>query len=651
MIHSFLRPRFLIAVLFLVVLCVYWPGLSGDFEFDDMPNILDNKKLLLDSLDWSSLRRSMLSGEAGPLGRPISMLSFALNYYYSGFDPFYFKLINVVLHALNGMVLFLLAQKIGQYLLPEKEKQLTVLLASLCLALLWVVSPINLTSVLYVVQRMTSLAGFFSLLALLGYVSFRIEAIRLPYLTNRAIIWLVIAVLACGASVLSKENGVLTPAYALVLELAVFRFVRNQGGITHWHWPLVCIFTAMVMAAIAIHIWLLIVNPGKLASGYALRDFTLEQRLFTQPRVLVFYLKQILFPDISQMGLYHDDFSPSTGWLQPLGTVFAISGLLIALVGIGWALCSAPLMALPVLWFLVGHSLESSILPLELVHEHRNYLPSIGIFLLPVMAVCYALLRKKLPIPVVAGVVVMIILQAAQTCIRADQWGNLVDHAAIEVKNHPASGRANYQLGRIYFKLYSADRRPAYYQAAKHYFEVVANQRAGENGGHIGLIQLAYLAGQSVEPMWISTLAARLKNYPPYPSNVPFLSAFLDCQMRHYCNLPAKDVIYLFESASKNSRASKDMLARIHSMLGVYLVNKLHNGTLAEPHLLAAYQYNQIPEYAVNVSALYLMVNRIDSANIFLDIASRLDRFGYFRLEISRQRALLHQKMVKEPMN
>ena len=77
----------LLLVLFLIFsFLIYLSGLSGDYVFDDIANIVENQKIAITSLDYSSLRTAYWSGDAGPLGRPISMLTFALNYYFTGFD-------------------------------------------------------------------------------------------------------------------------------------------------------------------------------------------------------------------------------------------------------------------------------------------------------------------------------------------------------------------------------------------------------------------------------------------------------------------------------------------------------------------------------------------------------------------------------------
>jgi hypothetical protein len=75
-----------------ITLWAYYPGLYGGFIFDDEANILKNKRLHLTQISPEQLLNATLSGTAGPLKRPVSMLTFSLNLYASGENPFHFKI-------------------------------------------------------------------------------------------------------------------------------------------------------------------------------------------------------------------------------------------------------------------------------------------------------------------------------------------------------------------------------------------------------------------------------------------------------------------------------------------------------------------------------------------------------------------------------
>lgn len=636
---SLARLAFL-AILPALVWAIYYPGLSGDFEFDDGVNILDNTKLLLETLDWDSIRRVLASGDAGPLGRPISMLSFALNYYFSGFDPYYFKLVNVLIHMLNACLVFVVAKALLRYVMPDDTNEWRLDGYSLLLALLWAVSPINLTSVLYVVQRMTSLSALFSLCAVYCYVNWRIACLSGNV---RGFAWtrLFACLAALLASILAKEVGVMTFAYLAAIEITVFKFRDEQRGAEFSHKGLQLAFAVPAVLALVAVIWQLLNQDWRgFAAGYSIRDFTLEQRLLTQARVIFVYVRQVVLPDISWMGLYHDDYELSKGLFQPISTLISICSLLGLVLIALWSVTRVPWLAFGLLWFLLGHSLESTIFPLELIHEHRNYLPSIGLFVALLGKFHYLAARlPKLHSIVTVACILMILIYAIQTRIRADQWANLFDHAAIEVANHPNSERANYQLGRMYFKLYFSDKKDDYYSKASHYFSAASSVNSGQNGGLFGLIHLAYLADKPVNRVWLDELKQRLRLKPMYPSNVPMMNNLFNCQTYHYCKLPADDLAGLADAVKRNSTAQRDVRASMDSLLGVYYASKIGDGRLAERYLLSAFELNPLPEHALNISGLYIWVKEYAKARQYLDLAIGLDRHGYFRDEILRQKS------------
>jgi hypothetical protein len=112
------------------------------------------------SLSWDDLKQAWYSGAAGPFGRPLPQLSFALNYYFSGFSPFAFKLSNLAIHCLCGVVVFCLASRVSAAI-ALKGAQTSDPKMALVVTALWLLHPIQLLPVLHVVQRMTSLSAFF----------------------------------------------------------------------------------------------------------------------------------------------------------------------------------------------------------------------------------------------------------------------------------------------------------------------------------------------------------------------------------------------------------------------------------------------------------------------------------------------------------
>jgi tetratricopeptide (TPR) repeat protein len=445
----------LLAVLGAGVVGIYSPGLHGPFVFDDYPNIVANKLIAVDSLDGEELRDAAYSLGSRPYPhRGLARLSFALNYYFAGgqFDVFAFKLTNVVIHLCNGLLIYwlsvlLLRRYAGVTRGPSAQAGWSAMQSYLPLlvAALWVLHPIQLTSVLYVVQRMTSMAAFF---VLAGLVLFVVGRIRLESGRGSGLAWM-LAGLAGGVGLgyFCKQNAVLLPFYAFLIELFFFRRETLPVAARRRLYGFYGLTVGLPVLAGVVG---LIVAWDLIAQGYAHRDFTPSQRLLTESRVLFFYLGLLLLPHIRSFGLYHDDIVLSTGWLEPWTTLPSVLAWLL-LAGLAlWGIRRRALWSFALLWYLVGHSLESSVVSLELAFEHRNYLPSFGIL----FAAAYYLVNglnhlangRRLVYPL-AGLLVVVL--AFITFTRAGVWSNEVTLNLFTAKNHPESYRSLTRTGTL----------------------------------------------------------------------------------------------------------------------------------------------------------------------------------------------------------
>ena len=482
---------FLLAVLGVGVFGVYAPGFVGPFVFDDYPNIVRNQLVAVDALDAESLRDAAFSrGKRSYPDRGLARLSFALNYYFAGgrFDGFAFKLTNVVIHVLNGLLVYwlsvlLLRRYAGGARPPSAQAGWSAMQSYLPLvvAALWLLHPIQLTSVLYVVQRMTSMAAFFVLAGLLLFV---VGRIRLESGRAYALTWM-FAGLAGGVGLgfFCKQNAVLLPFYAFLVELFFFRheaLPRAARRRLYGFYALAVALPALAAVAGLVFAW------DVIAQGYLHRDFTPWERLLTQSRVLFFYLGLLLFPQIRAFGLYHDDIALSTGLLEPWTTLLSVL-LWAGLAGLAlWGVRRRALWSFAVLWYLVGHSLESSLLSLELVFEHRNYLPSFGIL----FAAAYYLVRgldrlansRRLVYPVV-GLLVLVL--AFTTFTRAGVWGNQITLNMFTAQNHPESYRSLTGTGLLSI----VDRRDA-----RDTFAAFARAAAARETTIVPLVEMSKIA-------------------------------------------------------------------------------------------------------------------------------------------------------------
>jgi protein O-mannosyl-transferase len=558
----------------LLCLIVYAPGLSGSFVFDDYPNILHNDTITTSSLSGAGLLEAALSGEAGagPLQRPISMLTFAVNYALGGQSPRGYKITNLVIHILNTLLVFWVIFLLVPFVCSQQEHSLeprTRILIAGATALLWGLHPIQLTSVLYVVQRMTSLAALFTLLGIVAYLIGRIKLIR----ENRGFGVIVVGTLLFGLlATLSKENGLLLFAYLFVLELTLFRLQtasRRSTGLLSGYFAVVVVMPALLLLAFVVF------HPDWLFGGYRLRPFTLPERLFTESRVIWFYLTMLFAPNNAALGLFHDDFLISSGLFSPISTLFAVSGLTILLLAAFAALKPHRIFALAVLWFLTGHVMESTALPLELIHEHRNYLPSLG----PLFFLAYLLLKPypshSIALALRAGAAVCVIFFASMTTLRAIDWSGSLHHARVEAWHHPGSARAHYELGRLLIQLHDVKPNISYLDEAKtHMKQAAALDRATELP-LFALIHLAYLLDQTPEPELLNTLSAQLAEKPVQPTTISAFHNLIQCASNRVCRLPPNNMLQLFGATLNNPALNGNLKAKMLLQLVAYYLNVL----------------------------------------------------------------------------
>jgi hypothetical protein len=563
-------PAWLFAATCLLTIVVYWPGLSGDYMFDDLPNLIYNKQLNLGSIDLESLQGAVYSSESGTLRRPVSMLSFALNRHFFGIAPYSYKVINLIIHLFSGIGLFLFTRlllrgyrKFRNPSFPDTAMNWLPFVVSS----LWLVHPLNLTSVLYIVQRMTSLSTLFTIAGLCLYL-----AGRLRTLDERHGLHLILTGLFVfgGLALYSKESGSLLPLYMLVLELTLFRFRNNQGNLDK---TIISFFVITVALPACLLLLFVAIHPEYITHGYNLRNFTLTERVLTEGRIVVFYLKSILMPSINELGLYHDDITLSQGLLDPPDTLYSLLTLAGMLACALLLLGRHPLVSLGILWFFTGQVLESTVIPLEIAHEHRNYLADYGIILALACLVTQAPLRKLAPVIRIGAPCLFLLLFSYTTWLRASQWSDVVNQAVYEARHHPSSFRSVFSAGRIYARL-ALNGAPDFAPQAHEYLLHAAELNEAEVMSYSALIQFSYLMKQPVDPAWYDEIFRRLSSYPISPSTVITLNAFTKCAELK-CGVPAEMIERMFSLVFDNEslQFNQARLAELKTVYGYYTIN------------------------------------------------------------------------------
>lgn len=430
---------FLVATLLFTALA-YWPGLAGDLLLDDHENL---KGLETAADNINSWQDALYPVNSGPLGRPLSMLSFLGNMFFNGPDVWIFKYTNLMIHLLCGVLIFWLSARLFLIVYPPESPRVWIL--AWAVTAFWLLAPLLVSTTLYIIQRMTQLSALFSLCGLIAYVEGRRRSDLSPLIgwiliLSSVLLWMPLAVL-------SKENGILIAPLLLTIEVFFFGFHGSKKTRHALHiFFLICVVLPL-LAVMAI----LIIHPSYFLSGYSGRPFTLAQRVFTEARVLFFYLWNLIFPNGPGMGLFHDDFVVSRDVFTPWTTPLALAGWMLVIV--------ACLLSLKHRWrplffgicfFLVAHSLESSILPLELIFEHRNYLPAFGVYFSLALGIDY--LRERLHSPKIflVGMALMPMVYGFATYQRADTWSSLDKILLSAEMVHPNSPRVHIELASLY---------------------------------------------------------------------------------------------------------------------------------------------------------------------------------------------------------
>jgi hypothetical protein len=636
-----LFSSFFLIVAIVATFLVYQRGLSGPFLFDDGPNIVHNANLAIHDLNPGTLKQAAFSSTSGPLLRPISMMSFAVNYYATGLNPYYFKLTNLAIHLFNGVGIFILTWLLLDFYRKRFEPGLSVAhsqLISLAVAAAWLLHPFNLTSVLYIVQRMTSLSALF---CIWGLALFLWGRTRLYEGKNGWLPMLISLLLFTPLAAFSKENGVLLPLLMLVAEVTLFSFHAEKPLARRF---LIGFYALSVAVPAAIALSYLAVHPDWLLAGYKNRDFTLTERVMTEARVVWFYIGQILLPSTAQMGLYHDDIAISRGWFQPISTALAMAGV-IALLALSFiARKKAPIIAFGVMFFLTGHLLESTLWPLEIAHEHRNYLPMYGILLLLFFYLLYPLkylsnLRLRQTV-----VVLLIGLFAFNTFARAGKWANLYDLFQAEVEHHPDSALAHGEMGAVYSGIVTPDPdgMEKNYIAARGHFETAVRLDRNDTKPLFGLIMLSAGWGKAVEPGWLQELTHRLETAPYAAVTSDKLNTLTECQLAGFCKLANSEFEGLLQAALRNPTLAGQNRAKVLYALSSYTINVAHDYPAALGIMKQMVQAApQEVEFRFAMINFLIAMNRFDEAKEQLAILKRLDTLQDHREEIASQEQIL----------
>ncbi|ADV26511.1 hypothetical protein Psesu_0655 [Pseudoxanthomonas suwonensis 11-1] len=411
------------------------------WQFDDLINL----RGLTRASTQDGLVGFVFGGIAGPGGRPLALASFLADYAYWPGDPWALVRHTLVWHMMTGALVFMFFLAVLRQHERLQERAMTLAAAA---AAVWLLMPIHASGILMPVQRMTVMSGFFVMATLVAYVHLRVR------LAGRGtVVPILILGLVCGTGMalayLTKENGLLLLAFVPLVEWLLLPNLAAPGPWRLWRWGMRISFLA-VPAALAWRLW---DTWSRMQVRYTYdREFSLAERLASEAVILWEYLRHIFIPRAALLGPFHDghaiwNWKSVLPWLAVLAFVI----LLVAtwrMARRGSAAWRWAFFALA--FYLAAHMMESTVIPLELYFEHRNYVAALGIAGLVVVAVDTALRNASSK----AVVAVVVLVMGAYHVIMLQQttslWGNRLLAGEMWYQAHPSSGRAAQHLSWLY---------------------------------------------------------------------------------------------------------------------------------------------------------------------------------------------------------
>ena len=435
------RHGFVIISLAILIALLYGNSLHNSWHFDDYKNIVNNSNVHLSDLSWGGIEKSFEGIPGESIHRPLSYFTFALNYYAGRLDVFGYHLVNICIHYLTAISLFFLLH--GILNLPRLRSDYGERASAIAFlsAVLWAVHPIQVTAVTYIVQRMTSLCAFFYVTAMFLYIRARTAGSW-----GKALLYGGLCLLAAICSLAAKENAVMLPLAIFLLDLLLIQGISPESLNRNF------IFVILPFLLVLIILFFFTNLPG-LIGGYSQRPFTLEERVMTEPRIVLFYVSLLLYPATSRLTLLHD-VELSTSLLHPWTTGPAIAAVLGGIILAVWLARRKPLVSFCLFFFFLNHIVESTVLPLELIYEHRNYLPSLFLFTPVAMGAVYIFQRFAEKAAVQAGggiaLAVALILMGTTVSARNHVFLDEISLWSENVEKSPRLQRPHHNLGVAY---------------------------------------------------------------------------------------------------------------------------------------------------------------------------------------------------------
>ncbi len=490
--------------LFVFLIIIYANSFHGAWQFDDRPNIVENRNIFLKTLDWPDIKKTLYAPRGDGISRPLSYLTFALNYYFGRLDVAGYHIVNFIIHYLSSVFLFLFIYNTLRLSTVRERYGPASYAIALMATFFWAASPVQVTAVTYIVQRMTSMTGLLYLMAMYFYLKGRTT--DGPW---RGVLFWGLCALSAALSLATKENAAMLPVSIWLYDLLLIQGVTRETIIKN-----VKLLIPAILVVVAVG--LLYTDISTLLDGYKNRPFTLTERLLTEPRIVIFYITLLLYPISSRLTLIHD-IEISRSLLTPWSTLPAIAGIVLLIALAVYIARKRPLISFCILFFFVNHVIESSFLPLELMYEHRNYIPSL-FFFVPVVIfmlhiIDYFSYTKTIQFTMVTVFIFLLAAQGHTVFIR----NALFEHPLLlwsdNVKKTPTLSRPYNNLGAAYWNLNLYDKAYESYTRALSLNRQTNLSNLGVNLYNLGMYHL-HVKGDHEKAL--ALFRSAMETYPGY---------------------------------------------------------------------------------------------------------------------------------------
>lgn len=457
----FLRvSAFLIAF---ITFAIYLPALQNGFvNFDD--NILVYENPNIKSIDSQLLGFGVTT--MTEMWVPLTMLSFAFDYAIWGLDPKGFHLTNIILHALNTILVFILTIRLtGNF---EGRAGKKAIIAGTVASLLFGIHPLRVESVAWVTERKDVLYAFFFLLSILAYTRYAsTSSKRLNYYGASFILFIL--------ALMSKPMAASLPFVLLILDFYPLRRLKIENRLKSIRWVL---FEKLPFLLSALLLSILIILPHPSADKIFTKEIFTE-RIFLAAHSYIFYLAKILLP-FNLAPLYPS--LPSINYfnleyIASLILFFAITFFSL------WSVKTNKLFAVVWLYYVVTLMPVIGIdkIATFAAADRYTYLPSLGPFFLAGLwiAVIFERCSKRQWQALIIITLLLISFLVIKTINQIDVWKDSITLWSHEIKIFPGKSLAAYNnRGKAYGSLGN------YHEAIKDYNKVIELNPLYADGYH-----------------------------------------------------------------------------------------------------------------------------------------------------------------------